>query len=228
MANCFVLSSRINDLKVFLLFVACFIAVIILINLSIGFATSSSRLNTKRSRRDCFCSRHSTTNCLIRFVFLINQLIFFLVLILLIIFCITSFVFFILTVLCTDENRTTEALLNNDKSFDLAQSNNNQGINLQPFGSLLMFNSNETHLLLFKDNRLKILCRDYVSTLTLYNLITLLGILLLYIGFHCYLINLTVNRIRISTYKKYTELLYLNGTEMNTFNDNSYDTGERF
>ena len=210
----------------FFLFVGCFIAVIILINLIIGFATSSSRLDGKPTRNTCFCSRHSTTNCLIRFIFLINQLIFFVVLLLLILFCISTFMFYILKVLCTDENHTTEALLNNDKSFEINQPNN--VINLQPFAPILMFNSNETHLLLFKDTRLKTLCRDYVSTLTLYNLISLLGIVLLYIGFHCYLINLTVNRIRIATYKKYTELLYLNGTEMNTFNETSYDTGERF
>lgn len=200
--------------------------IIILTNLIIGFATSSATLTTKGAKDSCSCTRNSTTNCLVRFVFLLNQLIFIIVLLLLIAFCVFSFVLFVLTTLCNDESRSVEMLLNHDRSFEQAYPGNS--INLQPFAPMLFFKGNETQMLLFRDNRLKTLCRDYVSTLTLYNLIALLGIVLLFIGFHCYLINLTVNRIRIATYKKYTELLYLNGTELNTFNDASYDNGERF
>ncbi|KAJ6218194.1 hypothetical protein RDWZM_009351 [Blomia tropicalis] len=215
-----------NEFRVVLWFVGGFLLIIILTNLIIGFATSSATLTTKGAKDSCSCTRNSTTNCLVRFVFLLNQLIFIIVLLLLIAFCVFSFVLFVLTTLCNDESRSVEMLLNHDRSFEQAYPGNS--INLQPFAPMLFFKGNETQMLLFRDNRLKTLCRDYVSTLTLYNLIALLGIVLLFIGFHCYLINLTVNRIRIATYKKYTELLYLNGTELNTFNDASYDNGERF
>ena len=221
--------NRLNELRVSLWIIGGFIVIIILVNLLIGFATSSVTLEGKATNTNsCSCSRHSTTNCLIRLFFFINQLIFLVVLFLLILFCISSFSLYLLTTLCNDDSRiSSEAiLLNHDRSFE--QSHPGNTINLQPFAPALFFASNETQLLLFRDNRLKTLCRDYISTLTLYNLISLLGIILLFIGFHCYLINLTVNRIRIATYKKYTELLFLNGTELNTFNDTSYDNGERF
>lgn len=217
-----------------MLFVTIGIAIVILTNLIIGFATSSSKFDGKATNRraasgNCFCSRHSATNCLIRFVFFINLIIFIVVLVLLVLLCLVLFASYILTTLCTADAPppAQDAVLNGaEKAFNPAYSNN--VINLQPFASVLAFNSSETDLLIFKDHRLNSLCRDYVSTMTLYTAITLLGMTLLYIGFHCYLINLTVNRIRIATYKKYTELLYLNGTEMNTFNDASYDNGERF
>lgn len=164
-----------------------------------------------------------------RLVFLLNQLIFFVILLLLLLFCIVSFVLYLLTTLCNDDARSgSESLLSHDRSFEAGHQLANS-INLQPFAPMLFFSGNETQLLLFRDNRLKTLCRDYVATLMLYNLIALLGIALLFIGFHCYLINLTVNRIRLAAYKKYTEVLFLNsGMEMNTFNDTSYDNGERF
>lgn len=213
-----------------LLFIGCFISVIILVNLIIGFATSSLKLDAKVKNKDaCFCSRHSTTNCLIRFIFLVNLIIFITVLLLLILFCIFTFVFYVLTTLCNNENGVTDPSVMNtyDRSFEPYHTNH--VINLQPFAPMLSFSANETHLLLFKDNRLKTLCRNYVATLTLFNLIALLGIALLFFGYLCYLINLTVNRIRIATFKKYTELLFLNsGTELSTFHDSSYDNGDRF
>lgn len=205
------------------MFIVCFISVIILVNLIIGFATSFLRFNGKPNQRMCFCSRHSTTNCLIRFVFLVNQLVFIIFFLLFLAFTLTTFSLYILKTLCNSEQIATEV----EKTFDAAHVEHS--INLQPFASIFQFSPNDTSLLLFKENRLKTFCRDYVSTLILYTLIAFLGILLLFIGFYCYSINLTVNRIRIATYRKYTELLYLsNCTEMNAFNDVSFDNGERF
>lgn len=128
--------------------------------------------------------------------------------------------------LCNSEQLVSEV----EKSFDNPMAHQEHSINLQPFSHFFHLPQNETYLLLFKENRLKTLCRDYVSTLLLYTLISFLGVFLLFVGFYCYSINLTVNRIRIATYKKYTELLYLsNCTEMNAFNDASFDgNGERF
>ncbi|OTF78553.1 hypothetical protein BLA29_007371 [Euroglyphus maynei] len=216
-----------NEIKVVMLFILGFVAIIILINLVIGFATSFMKFDGKpSSQRMCFCSRNSTTNCLMRFVFSINQLIFLIFFSLFIIFTLFTFVLYIMKTLCNSEQMLNEV----EKSFDNQLSSNNHqqehSINLQPFSSFFPLPQNETHLLIFKENRLKTLCRDYISTLLLYTLISFLGIFLLFIGFYCYSINLTVNRIRIATYKKYTELLYLsNCTEMNTFNDASFDAG---
>lgn len=227
----------INELRVGLLFVGGFLAIIIITNLIIGFATSSSNLESKAGEGGggcANCTRHSTTNCLVRFVFLLNQLIFTVVLLLVLLFTLTSFVCYLLSTLCDDRSiiEPSYPLTNMHESgpvsaFDQQPPNS---INLQPFAPLLLFKGNETSLLLFRDYRLKSLCRDYIGTLMLYNLISLLGVCLLYFGFHCYLINLTVNRIRLASFKKYTELLYLScGTEMNTFpHDTSYDHGERF
>ncbi|KAH9404802.1 Neuronal membrane glycoprotein M6-b [Tyrophagus putrescentiae] len=241
----------INELRVFLLFGGGFLALIIITNLIIGFATSSSNLESKAGAgggggSGCAnCTRHSTTDCLVRFVFLLNQLIFLLVLLLVLVFTLTSFVCYLLSTLCDDRaaiepgyplinqgGPPTDGLSplgggSGGGTFEQHQPANS--INLQPFAPMLFLRGNETALLLFRDYRLKSLCRDYIGTLLLYNLISLLGAALLYVGFHCYLINLTVNRIRLASFKKYTELLYLScGTEMNTFQDASYDHGERF
>lgn len=212
-------------------FVGGCIAIIILTNLIIGFATASTSasLDGRKSKKgSCACWRHSTTNCLIRFVFSLNQAVFLVALLLLVVFCIFTFALYLLTVLCNDETRTSDlSLLNHDRSFEQILPGNS--INLQPFAPMFLFAGNETQQLLFKDYRLKTLCRDYVPTLKLYSLISLLGVAFLYLGFLINLLNLTSNRIRIVLHKKYSELLFLNvnGTELNTFND-TYDNGERF
>lgn len=179
----------------------------------------------------CYCSRNSTTNCLIRFIALLNQLIFVLIFVIFILFTLITFTLYILRTLCNSVQISNEL----EKTFDNTTTSTEQyqqshSINLRPFANLLELQSNETNLLVFEDIRLKTLCRDYISTLILYDLISFLGIFLLFIGFYCYSINLTVNRIRIATYKKYTELLYLsNCTEMNAFNDASFENAtERF
>lgn len=243
-----------------MLFICGALGLVIIINLLVGFATASTNLSTSSSTSShrrlrqsnggcgCLCFRHSATNVLIRTMFGVNQLIHFLFLLLLIGFCLLSFVAYLMTTLCNnashEEYQMATAGNGNGGQFpgatDPAYTAYSASINLQPFTPLLaMFNSSaDSQLLLFKDNRLKVLCRDYVSTLTIYTLISLLGVALVFIGFHCYLINLTVNRIKLSTYKKYTELLYLNqsmggigggvGVELNTFNDSSNDYGDRF
>ncbi|KAH9422267.1 Neuronal membrane glycoprotein M6-b [Dermatophagoides pteronyssinus] len=233
-----------NEIKVVMFFILGFVAIVILINLIIGFATSFLKFDGKpstnrRSSSSCFCSRNSTTNCLMRFVFSVNQLIFLIFFLLFLIFTLFTFILYIMKTLCNSEQLLSEAEKSFDNSMITNNNNNNQqehSINLQPFSHYFPLQQNETNLLIFKDNRLKILCKDYISTLLLYTLISFLGIFLLFIGFYCYSINLTVNRIRIATYKKYTELLYLSnfgcgggGTEMNAFSDTSFDvTGERF
>ena len=212
-------------MKVLLMFIGGFISLLMMVNLIIGFATSSVKLDPKGiERKECFCSRNSGTNCLIRLVFLLNQFVHVLVLILLITFCLSAFSLYLTGTVCGHESMTTGNDPHNGHDSTFGESLQNQ-INLQPFSSILFFQPSHHELLIFRENRLKVLCRDFVPTLTLYNLITLLGLTLLYIGFHSYLINLTVNRIRISTYKKYTELLYLNATEMNVFghHDNSFN-----
>ncbi|KAF7488328.1 hypothetical protein SSS_00997 [Sarcoptes scabiei] len=220
-----------NEFKVVLFFLVGFVSVIILINLIIGFATSFLRFDGKPTQKMCYCSRNSTTNCLIRFIALLNQLIFVLIFVIFILFTLITFTLYILRTLCNSVQISNEL----EKTFDNTTTSTEQyqqshSINLRPFANLLELQSNETNLLVFEDIRLKTLCRDYISTLILYDLISFLGIFLLFIGFYCYSINLTVNRIRIATYKKYTELLYLsNCTEMNAFNDASFENAtERF
>src|SRR5699024_998904 len=154
------------------------ISIIIVTNLIIGFATSSLSLDGKANKGSCSCWRNSTTNCLVRFVFILNQLVFFAILFVLVLCCIFCSLLYLLATLCNDDARAnSEPLLNHGRSFEPSHQNS---INLMPFHQLLFFGSNETQLLLFKDNRLKTLCRDYVSTLMLYNLISLLGIFILF------------------------------------------------
>lgn len=218
-------------MRVLLMFIGAFVAILMMINLIIGFATSSVKLDPKGiERKQCFCSRHSATNCLIRLIFLLNQFVHLIILILLIIFSLSAFSLYLTGTICTHETNNSMNDPHNGQDSKYGESLQNQ-INLQPFSGLLFFQPRQSEMLIFRENRLKVLCRDFVPTLTLYNLITLLGLALLYIGFHSYLINLTVNRIRISTYKKYTELLYLNSTEMQIFGPNadcSFDVPERF
>ena len=60
-------------------------------------------------------------------------------------------------------------------------------------------------------------------SLTFYVILCTSGLLLMCIGFMNYLINLSVNWVRISTKQKYAELIYINGAEMTAFGDPNHD-----
>ncbi|KAH7646121.1 hypothetical protein HUG17_1659 [Dermatophagoides farinae] len=157
-----------NEIKVVMLFILGFVAVVILVNLVIGFATSFLKFDGKPSQRMCFCCRNSTTNCLMRFVFSVNQLIFLIFFLLFITFTLFTFILYLMKTLCNSEQLVSEV----EKSFDNPMAHQEHSINLQPFSHFFHLPQNETYLLLFKENRLKTLCRDYVSTLLLYTLIS--------------------------------------------------------
>lgn len=207
-----------------------FISVIIVINLLIGFATTGST-NPRKGKpcQTCGCSSASTTTCLIKTVFVVNYLLFYFLLLLTIVVLITLFICYVLSNLCNEGAHMIVNPINADWPYptDVRPGQSAQYIDLRQFSPLLSLRSNETQFLYFKDDRLKKLCGDYVSALWFYIILCSIGMTLLCSAFLNFLINLSVNRVRISAKQKYAEIMYLNGAEMTAFNEGT-DASNRY
>ena len=198
------------------------ISIIIVINLLIGFATTGSTARNKgKSCETCGCSSASATTCLIKTVFVVNYLLFCLLILLTIIVLITLFICYVLSNLCNEGAHMIVNPVNAEWPYpsDVRPGQSAQYIDLRQFSPLLALRSNETQFLYFKDDRLKKLCGDYVSALMFYIILCSVGMALMCSAFLNFLINLSVNWVRISAKQKYAEIMYLNGAEMTAFNE---------
>ncbi|KAI1287611.1 hypothetical protein HDE_09908 [Halotydeus destructor] len=207
-----------NDLKVVLVIFAAIIGVIIMVNVMVGFATTGKGDEMRSSGCRCCCTRGSATSCVVKFVFAINYIIYYIVFIITMSLVIGLFVCYIMSRLCNDGRYATVST--HETGFvqpNINPAENEQQIDLRQFSPLIGLRSNETNLLLFKDYRLKKLCIDYMGSLNFYVILGSIGYCLMCIGFMNYLINLSINWVRISTKQKYAELIYINGAEMTAF-----------
>jgi hypothetical protein len=192
-------------------------------------ATGNTDSRKRKPCRTCGCTTASTTTCLIKCIFVVNYILFYFLLLLAFVVFITLFLCYALTNLC---NEGTRVLLyhNAERPYpsDTRPGQSGQFIDLRQFSPLLSLRSNETEFLYFKDDRLKKLCGDYVSALMFYVILCSVGMFLLCSGFINFLINLSVNWVRMSTKQKYAEILYLNGAEMTAFNEGNGDHNSRY
>ncbi|RWS27541.1 hypothetical protein B4U80_03176, partial [Leptotrombidium deliense] len=212
-----VISDRIffelfNDLKVTYVILTIAIGVIIFMNLMIGFATTGRHSNPGKLRR-CCCNPGSASTCVIKTVFVINYILYHLLLFCSLILVVSLFVCYVSSSLCHEESKFPEA----EQEIDLTQ-----------FHFFLSVRQNETELLKFNGKRLKMLCTDFMSSLSLYVMLSTLGCVLLTVAFMNYLINLSVNWVRLSTKQKCAELMYINSAEMTAFGDGNVDNGSRY
>ncbi|XP_054154221.1 proteolipid protein DM beta-like [Oppia nitens] len=220
-----------SDLKVWYVVLAIFLSVIIVINLFIGFATTGKTgAKNGKSCRTCGCNRSSTTTCLIKTIFVVNYILFYLLLVLTIVVLLTLFICYMLSNLCNEGAHMIIDPQNANWPYptDTRAGQSAQYIDLRQFSPLLSLRSNETQYMYFKDDRLKKLCGDYVSALSFYIVLCAIGMVALCSAFLNFLINLSVNWVRIGTKQKYAELMYLNGAEMTAFNDGAADHNSRY
>jgi hypothetical protein len=210
-----------NDLKVVYVILTAALAVIIVVNLLVGFATTGKGDKARAPGcRVCGCSRGTATSCVVKSIFVVNYILFYLILALTLCLVVCLFICYVMSRLCNEGRYVTVSTHETgyvQPNINFAE--NNQQIDLRQFAPLLHLRSNETNLLLFQNYRLKKLCIDYMSSLTFYVILGSVGFLLMCAGFMNYLINLSVNWVRISTKQKYAELIYINGAEMTAFGD---------
>lgn len=217
-------------MKVWYIVFTTFVSAIIVINLLIGFATTghSGSPGKKHTCRTCGCTRASTTTCIIKSVLIVNYILFYFLLALTLTACIVLFICYTLTDLC---NEGTKVIVHHNTGWhpqDPRPGQNSQFIDLRQFSPMLNLRWNETEFMYFKDDRLKKLCADYISILLFYAILCSMGLFLLCAGFVNFLINLSVNWVRISTKQKYAEIMYLNGAEMTAFGEGHGEPGSRF
>ena len=224
-------SFRLSDVRVACIIFTSLIAIIVTVNLTVGFATTGKGDKERPSGcRSCCCSRGYATGCVVKTVFLVNYVLYYLVLALTLLFAVLLFCCFTVSRLCNEGRYTT---VNPQEAVFLGQVNyaeNLQQIDLRQLSPLLGLRANETQLMLFKDHRLKKLCVDYMSSLLFFVLLTSIGCLLMSIGFVNYLITLSINWVRRTTKQKYAELFYINGAEMIAFggDDGPNDLSARY
>lgn len=197
---------------------AAFLGTIVLINLIVGFATTGKDDKERSSRSSCcFCCFKSTvTGCVVKTIFLLNYILCFAVFALTIILSIDFFICYIMTRLCNDGRFVNVNPIDSTYMGQANYAENLQQIDMRQFSPFFQLRSNETDLLLFKEQRLKKLS-DYMSGLLTYVLLSTIGSILMCIGFVNYLINIGVNWARNTTKQKYAELFYINGAEMVAF-----------
>lgn len=218
-------------MRVACIILAIVIAIIVFVNLTVGFATTGKTDKERPSScRSCCCSRGYATGCVVKTVFVINYILYYLILALTLAFAVLLFSCFCMSRLCNEGRYTT--VVPSEAVF-LGQVNyaeNLQQIDLRQLSPLLALRANETQLMLFKDHRLKKLCVDYMSSLLFYVLLASIGSLLMTIGFVNFLITLSINWVRRTTKQKYAELFYINGAEMIAFggDDVQNDVSPRF
>lgn len=222
---------RLSDVRVGCIILTVFVAIIVTVNLTVGFATTGkSDKERPSSCRSCCCSRGYATGCVVKTVFVINYILYYTILALTLCFAVLLFCCYCMSQLCNEGRYTT---VNPTDAVFLGQVNyaeNLQQIDLRQLSPLLSLRANETNLLLFKDHRLKKLCVDYMSSLLFYVLLASIGSLLMSIGFVNFLITLSINWVRRTTKQKYAELFYINGAEMIAFggDDIPNDMSPRF
>ncbi|RWS05621.1 hypothetical protein B4U79_00567 [Dinothrombium tinctorium] len=204
-----------NDLKVLYIISAIVLSVIILVNLMVGFATTGRQASRTPSNDccRCCCNPGSASACVIKTIFVINYILYHVLFICTLILVVSAFICYTLSRLCKYESKLPDS---------------EQNINLKQFAPFLSVRHNETELLYFTGNRLKMLCTDFMSTLTIYIILTVGGFILLCWGFMNFLINLSVNWARINTKQKCAELMYINSAEMTAFGDGTLDNGNRY
>jgi hypothetical protein len=215
-----------NDLWIAYIISAAFLGIVILINLTVGFATTG---NDDKDRGTCCRFRGCATGCVVKAIFAINYILFFSIFAATIIFAILLFICFITANLCNDGRQVTVIREQSPFFGTAGYAEDLQQIDLRQFSPLLNMKGNETQLLLFKDHRLKKLCTDYLPGILFYVILVAVGFVLMTIGFVHFLINLSINWVRRTTTQKYAELFYINGAEMIAFGgDDHQDVGHRY
>lgn len=202
--------------------IAVILLVIILTNLLIGWVTTGRKTSHYSPNGSCGIAN----SCVVRTIFIINYILFYLIIVLTLILAISCFICFTMSHLCSEGKTVSDSHHSNSFPSEIRESN--YELNLKLFAPLLKLRPNETELLLFRDHRLKKLCVDYMSHLYLYIILAFGGFLLLFSGFLNFLINLSVNWTRVTTNQKCAELMYINASEMIELGGSTSDPGPRY
>lgn len=204
----------------------------ILMNLVLGFAATGHNPPKDGTISQAGCCGHSNaamtaSNFLARFMFLLNYLLYHCLLLFALIITGVLIISYLLSSLCVDGKTINisncgqpflHPNLNSLSDVEGAGTSSGQ-IDLRQFSPLFDLGRNETDFLFFSGVRLKKLCSDYMKELYLNIIICFVGCILLVWAFVNFLINLSVNYAKISTKRKYAELMYLNSSEMVAFAD---------
>lgn len=168
----------------------------------------------------------SASNFFVKSIFILNYVLYYVILLLSFVVACTLLLTFLLHVLCTTGKCiSTVQLTPNPQSLCLNKENDETGasngmIDLRQFSPIFNLKSNETELLLIRGVSLKKLCTDYRRELIPNIIVCFVGFILLLWGFVNFLINISVNYAKISTKRKYAEIYYINSTtEMMPFTD---------
>jgi len=226
----------VNDLKVLYLVLGIIICVTIFFNLILGFSATGGKLpespnHFQRGCSSCCASDSdftvSASNFFVKSIFILNYLLYYLILFLTLLAACSLLLTYLLHELCTVGKCINTVLLTpNQQSLCLVKETDETGasngmIDLRQFSPIFNLKSNETELLLIKGVALKKLCTDFRRELIPNLMVCFVGFILLLWGFVNFLINISVNYAKISTRRKYAEILYINSTtEMTPFTDN--------
>lgn len=122
-----------------------------------------------------------------------------------------------MTRLCNDGTNVIKSLPRDSYPYNPSPGELGQFLDLREFAPIFKLRSNETQLLHFEKDRLKMLCDDYVSILYLYSIILFVSCLLtIYSTFVIHII-FNGNLKKNITKRYFTELTYYN--EMKLMNE---------
>lgn len=168
----------------------------------------------------------SASNFFVKSIFILNYVLYYMILSLTLIAACALLLTYLLHELCTVGKCINTVLLTpNQQSLCSLKEPDETGasagmIDLRQFSPIFNLKSNETELLLIRGVPLKKLCTDFRRELIPNLIVCFIGFLLLLWGFVNFLINISVNYAKISTKRKYAEILYINSTnEMTPFNE---------
>jgi hypothetical protein len=221
-----------NDLRVLYLVTGLLICFTILMNLILGFAATGQEPAKAGTPPKAGCCGHSSaaaaaSNFLARVMFIVNYILFHWLTFLTIVLTAALVVTYLLTNLCVEGKTINTSRcpasshnpnLNSLSDVEGAGAST-ENIDLRQFAPLFELGHNETDFLLLRGVHLKKLCSDYLKELYLNIILSFVGCLLLVWSMLNFLINLSVNYAKISTKRKYAEIIYLNSSEMVAFAD---------
>ena len=227
--------NRFNDLKALYLVLGIIICVTIFFNLILGFSATGGKLpdTPKHFQRGCSscCASDSNftvlaSNFFVKSIFILNYVLYYTILLLTLLAACSLLLTYLLHELCTSGKCISTIIhpsnpqsLCSIKETDETGASNGM-IDLRQFSTIFNLPSNETELLLIRGVPLKKLCTDFRRELIPNLIVCFVGFILLLWGFVNFLINISVNYAKISTRRKYAEILYINSTtEMMPFTD---------
>ena len=205
----FSLTLRLKEVQIFL--VSFYVYTIFLMGYNLVLACRSTAIVTLNRSSRIYCLDSSLVQ---KILYLVNHLTLYIMFALTLIVTIIVFTFTILKSLCNEGSNVPKTMPLDPYKIGFNPGEIGQYLDLREFTPLINLRSNETMYLYFQNDRLKILCDDYVSTLYVYNIIFFASqILTIYTMFNI-VTTYSFNISRNITKKKLQELYFLNNNEL--------------